>query len=259
METLTRSRDTMRTRVVKPGEEVRTLWDDAMDERNKFLLYHIDQGNKVKTESTEELDICLFYNESNAVEDQVVFPDELVEGSNSLESALFREMNNEITRLESGFVPSEMKSLTREIEALSEGRDPDAEALEALATETDPLRVFQTGLAQLHREKPTKEQRKLLKRTGLDEPYHTLSLEYDDMHDLEFIDRDRAIGKSDADTVMPQSYDANYAVQSLEKGSTRVTLSREQQTATTRSEASSMIWSRQLTRGQLTGFSSSPR
>lgn len=196
LENLTRPEETMRTRLVKPGEKVRTLWDVCTDPRNRYLLYGAKDLTPDKIGRTEETEHSIYtlYSEANVVEDRVLFPDELVEGTKSLERAPFREIKNGINQIESRILPSVNKGLTRQLEAIMQGRDPDDDAMLAMVEEEKHLWVWGTGLDQLQTEKLSEEQEELLERTGLQLPYVPASLEFDPLEHLEIMERNRAVG-----------------------------------------------------------------
>lgn len=166
---LTRERDTMRTRKIRPGEDVESLWEKVTDERNEFFAYDIN-GNGISYRTNSELSTnpYMFYSEANVVEDQILFPDELVSNNDSVP---FRQIRNGIHRIEGGILPSKARHLAKGMEALSLGGDP-LEALDnAMFNDEDNMwaltKIWESGMRQVRREKPSGEQRKLLKRTGL--------------------------------------------------------------------------------------------
>lgn len=69
LRTLTREECSMRTRKIKAGEDVETLWDKLMDERNEFVLLNIN-GESVTSRNTSDASVSpyLFHNEANVVE-----------------------------------------------------------------------------------------------------------------------------------------------------------------------------------------------
>lgn len=199
LENLTRPEETMRTRLVKPGEKVRTLWDVCTDPRNKYMLYGPKDLTPDKIGSMEEPEhpIYTFYTEANVVEDRVLFPDEFVEGTKSLERAPFREITNGVNRLESRVSPSVNKGLTRQLEAIMQGRDPDDDTLQTLVEDDRRLWVWRTGLDELQAGMLSEEQQKLLERTGLHLTCKPKALEFDPLvpEHLEIMERHRAVGK----------------------------------------------------------------
>lgn len=100
--TLTRNQDTKRVRLIKQVEQVKSLWDEVRDPSNIFIL--TDMINK--TTRTVDGDGMLesmphtFYNEADAAEDAILFPDELISPNRNVP---FKEVSNAITRLEDGY------------------------------------------------------------------------------------------------------------------------------------------------------------
>lgn len=203
MQTLTRSPETMRTRPIQPGEDVQNLWDSIMAEgASSFRLFDIKGEGDVKMHSDSELAdskfIYQFYNEANVVEDQVLFPDELVEQRDSVP---FREMSNGISRMERGIPPRIAQQLARNLEAIDAGED--VKALEAsfeqfgVAESIPSHYVWETGLEQIRQSELSPEHQKLFERTGIDRLYTDEwmdeLLEYSDQ--LEEMERERAGGK----------------------------------------------------------------
>ncbi|KAK7433000.1 hypothetical protein QQZ08_000471 [Neonectria magnoliae] len=184
--TLTREKDTMRTRQIKEGEDVESLWQTVSDERNEFKLFDI-KGSGITFSGNEDVSksAYMFYNEANAAEDEVLFPDEL--DSND-ENVPFREIRNGIARVEHGHLGSTMRHIRRGVQALEEGKNP----MDTLGLpEEDNIfalpRIWKTGLKQVYKEGLSTEQRKLLKRTGL-----SFRDRVDAADDMELMERDRA-------------------------------------------------------------------
>ncbi|KAI1435512.1 hypothetical protein GGR50DRAFT_314561 [Xylaria sp. CBS 124048] len=101
LRTLTRNRETLRVRSIKPGEQVSSLWDEVQHPDNIF--YSSDLVKKqvlfVKGNATTKTSPYLFYSEANEAEDAILFPDELETPSRVV---TFKEISNPITRLEMG-------------------------------------------------------------------------------------------------------------------------------------------------------------
>ncbi|KAI0098675.1 hypothetical protein GGR51DRAFT_577026 [Nemania sp. FL0031] len=101
LRTLTRNEKTQRVRLIKPGEQVRSLWDDVQHPGNIFVL--TDATNKtmktVQGDGTPDMAPHTFYNESDAAEDAILFPDELISLNRNVP---FKEVSNAITQLEDG-------------------------------------------------------------------------------------------------------------------------------------------------------------
>ncbi|KAI8668515.1 hypothetical protein NCS55_00877700 [Fusarium keratoplasticum] len=200
--TMTREKDTMRTRLIKPDEKVESLWDTIMDERSEFRLYDI-QGHSVKCRTGAELDRSpyMFYNDVNVLEDEILFPDELVSNKKNVP---FREIRNGVSRIEDGVLPSTVRHLEKGMEALAKGKDP-MKALEDVKDRDDNSiwsipKVWETGLKQARKETLSDARRSLLKRTGLSTTQKSMSIDQRlNMSDpMETMERDRSFGFKDS-------------------------------------------------------------
>ncbi|OAQ58394.2 mfs allantoate protein [Pochonia chlamydosporia 170] len=195
LRTMTREKDSMRTRQIRAGEDVESLWDSLMDDRNEFLMFSID-GKSVASRSAKELSTSpyVFYCEANVVEDEVLFPDELVSGKQNMP---FREIRNGINRIESGILPSAARHLAKGVEILNQGKGLMA-ALHGTRDDEKNIwalpKVWESGMKQVRREEPTGEQSKLLKRTGLDTTHKRPSFgqRLDKVDCMENMERDRS-------------------------------------------------------------------
>ncbi|KAL6355080.1 hypothetical protein LRP88_11557 [Fusarium phalaenopsidis] len=165
--TMTREKDTMRTRLTKPDENVKSLWDTVMDKRSEFRLFDI-KGHSVKCRTGAELDSSpdIFYNDVdlNVLEDEILFPDELVPNKKNVP---FREIKNGVSRIEDSVLPSTIRHLEEGMEALAKGKDP-MKALKAVKDRDNNSiwsipKVWETGLKQACKETLSDAQRRLLK------------------------------------------------------------------------------------------------
>ncbi|KAL8925664.1 MAG: hypothetical protein Q9208_003347 [Pyrenodesmia sp. 3 TL-2023] len=78
LKTLTRDPVTFRTRDIRPGEEVTSIWDETR--RARFRLLNPRGRPRESTafeEDPSELDSSYFYGEPDVLEDEVLFPEEL--------------------------------------------------------------------------------------------------------------------------------------------------------------------------------------
>ncbi|KAI1420287.1 hypothetical protein F5Y12DRAFT_719670 [Xylaria sp. FL1777] len=101
LRTLTRNSETKRVRLIKHGEQVKSLWDDVQNPDNIFILTDIT-NKRTKTfsgDGTLDAPPHTFYNEADAAEDAILFPDELVSPNRNVP---FKEVRNAFTRLEDG-------------------------------------------------------------------------------------------------------------------------------------------------------------
>ena len=190
----------MRTRQVKPGELVESLWDTIMAERSQFKLLDIN-GKGMTSRRGEELNKSpyMFYNKVNVAEDEVLFPDEK---TSIKKNVPFREIRNGINRIEDGVLPSTARHLAKGMEAFNKDQNPMAALRRAKDTDEDTIwalpEIWVIGLEQVHRDKPSLEQRKLLRRTGLETTHRSASLEerLRISDPMEIMERDRSFGKS---------------------------------------------------------------
>ncbi|KAI0967045.1 hypothetical protein F4678DRAFT_465849 [Xylaria arbuscula] len=101
LRTLTRNNETMRVRSIKHGEQVKSLWDEVQSPDNIFALTDITNKKMTTYQGNESPNMAshMFYNEADAAEDAVLFPDELISLNRNVP---FKEVSNAITRLEDG-------------------------------------------------------------------------------------------------------------------------------------------------------------
>lgn len=226
--TMTREQDTMRTRLIKPGEKVNSLWDTIMDERSEFRLFDI-KGHSVKCRTGAELDTSpyMFYNQVNVLEDEILFPDELVSEKKNVP---FREIRNGVSRIEDGVLPSAVRHLEKGMEAFRKGKDPMKALKAAKDRDNDSIwaipKIWETGLKQARKEAISDGRRDLLKRTGLSTVHKSLTLDQRlNMSDpMETMERDRSFGEWATHTL---DSDANRAYQVSRIPSTPEILNRE--------------------------------
>ena len=200
LQTLTREQDTVRTRQIKLGEDVQSLWDTVMDERNEFKLFDVQDKNVTCRSHDEISDLPhMFYNKANEAEDAILFPDDLDSDNNK--SVPFREIHNGVSRIESGMLPSDIRHMAKGMEAINRGEDP-IDAIERATDEDEDSiwrlpKVWETGLKQLKQEKPKGERRKLLMRTGLLTAHKSMSMEQrlKESDPMEVMERDRSFGE----------------------------------------------------------------
>ncbi|KAF9777318.1 hypothetical protein IL306_004449 [Fusarium sp. DS 682] len=196
LRSLHRNNKTMRTRQIKPGEKVDSLWDTIVDERSEFRLFDIT-GKKVTMRKDSELaeSPYMFYNEANEVEDAILFPDEL---TSNKKSVAFREIRNGVANIEDGILPSTARHFVKGLEAINKGRDPIKAMRMAKHEDQDNIwglpKVWETALLQARSGKLKKSQRALLQRTGLLNTYKTLSYDrrLEESDPMEMMERDRA-------------------------------------------------------------------
>lgn len=96
MRTIVRDPTTSRARDVKPGEEVVTLWEEVSQSTFHIStdLAHDDDGDEDE-DGKRRRNWKIFYNDADALEDAVLFPDEL---DSTKAVAKFRNISNPISQ-----------------------------------------------------------------------------------------------------------------------------------------------------------------
>lgn len=200
LRTLTREDDTMRTRQIKAGEDVQTLWHKLMDERNQFVLFNINGETVTSRNASDDIAASpyLFYNDANVAEDRVLFPDDL---TSNKQDTPFREMKNGVNRIESGVLPSTVKHVMRNMAKMEFEDNGPQTVPSALNNDKDALwdlpTIWESGMKLLKSGKPSGERRKLLNRTGIDAKHLGASFEerFGEQETLETMERDRSAGE----------------------------------------------------------------
>ncbi|KAF5617198.1 delta14-sterol reductase [Fusarium tjaetaba] len=193
LRSLHRNEKTMRTRQIKPGENLKSLWDTIADERSEFRLF--DVSNKKVTIRKDAQSPYMFYNKANEVEDAILFPDEL---TSDRKSVAFREIRNGVASIEDGILPSTARHFVKGLEAINKGKDPMKAMRMAKHEDQDNIwglpKVWETALLQARSDKLKNAQKALLQRTGLLHAYKTLSYDrrLEESDAMEMMERDRA-------------------------------------------------------------------
>ena len=78
LKTITREEKTHRVRDIKPGEVVESIWDQITNPQAKFMF--TDTNNELQSEAHQ----YLLYNESDVLEDAVLFPEESQKAANAM-------------------------------------------------------------------------------------------------------------------------------------------------------------------------------
>jgi hypothetical protein len=137
---LTTDPDSHRVRDIKPGEDVMSVYDEIHDEGTTFIF----RDNR-SMEPREQPPKYLFYNEVDALEDQVLFPEEH-QGDTAKASVL--EITNALRRIEDGDLPLErfIYDLDTDEESLSqEDEDVVDDAHDDLSDEDDSVESEELG------------------------------------------------------------------------------------------------------------------
>ena len=93
LKTITRDEESQRVRKIKPDEAIASLYDKIHDGRTKF---HFGDGTRTDAEPPKGV----FYNEADALEDQVLFPEEL--DAKQSKPLVFREPAHRLHKFEHG-------------------------------------------------------------------------------------------------------------------------------------------------------------
>ncbi|KAF5978634.1 major facilitator superfamily transporter [Fusarium coicis] len=196
LRSLHRNEKTMRTRQIKPGENLKSLWDTIADERSEFRLFDVSNKKVTMRKDTELAESpYMFYNKANEVEDAILFPDEL---TSDRKSVAFREIRNGVASIEDAILPSTARHFVKGLEAINKGKDPMKAMRMAKHEDQDNIwglpKVWETALLQARSDKLKKSQKALLQRTGLLHAYKTLSYDrrLEESDPMEMMERDRA-------------------------------------------------------------------
>ncbi|KAF5598826.1 major facilitator superfamily transporter [Fusarium pseudocircinatum] len=196
LRSLHRNEKTMRTRQIKPGENLKSLWDTIADERSEFRLFDVSNKKVTMRKDTELAESpYMFYNKANEVEDAILFPDEL---TSDKKSVAFREIRNGVASIEDGILPSTARHFVKGLEAINKGKNPMQAMRMAKHEDQDNIwglpKVWETALLQARSDKLKKAQKALLQRTGLLHAYKTLSYDrrLEESDPMEMMERDRA-------------------------------------------------------------------
>ncbi|VUC25117.1 unnamed protein product [Clonostachys rosea] len=201
LRTLTREETTKRTRKIKPGEDVQSIWDLVHSDSSEFILCQLNEDNEVVTTKGDELAkrSYLFYNEGNVLEDAVLFPEEMVPKKRNMP---FREMKNSIDRLEAGILQPKMRNWAKMMDIITQ--DFAKKTLEAQKEEDEAERdqwelphIWKTGLVELCSQPCSQEMKEMLMRTRVSE-IGSLDVRehYEKSHHKEVLERERSIGES---------------------------------------------------------------
>ncbi|CAH0052439.1 unnamed protein product [Clonostachys solani] len=193
MRSLTREETTMRTRRVKPGEDVQSLWDTVNSETAEYSMVELTGNEPVSLKGADLAKRSdLFYNEGNALEDAVLFPDELESNNKKVP---FREMNTPIDRIQTAF----MKPKLRGWEKIMNGPAKDFASTILNAQDGDKFekwvwempKIWESGLDALRLTEYSNELEEILMRTrvteveNLDVHGHYQSSSYMDVEERE--------------------------------------------------------------------------
>ncbi|KAH0527227.1 hypothetical protein TsFJ059_002251 [Trichoderma semiorbis] len=174
LRSLTREEDTMRTRKILPGEQVKSLWDAVTSEDVEFRLFSTSGSFTSFTPQgagTGEMadSPYLFYTKANAVEDEILFPDELTSNKKNVH---FREIRNPVSRLEHSGLPGHNKYWEKGLTAILAGEDFKEPLSKEMDTDEDSMwalpAIWKSSLEKLLRGTVSAEQREVLEETGLD-------------------------------------------------------------------------------------------
>ncbi|KAK7962471.1 MFS allantoate transporter [Apiospora aurea] len=180
LRSITREEDTQRVRSIKPGEEVKSMWDVATDPSNKYFVWDEKGQQEIHDSGSHGGPSNQFYSEADAAEDAVLFPDELVSAKRNVP---FKEISNPVTEMEIGnktylqFMARRLKRYKptnkRLMGSESESSSDDSASSSVDEMEDEPEHIWKlppiwTRVAQeavLNPRSPEKKQ--LLRRTAL--------------------------------------------------------------------------------------------
>jgi len=97
LKTITRDKETHRARDIKPGEDVMSIYDEIHSKSTRFMFRDINKLGDFRGEANDEPPRDYFYTEADALEDQVLFPDEHEEHPSKVP---FRELTNALHKFE---------------------------------------------------------------------------------------------------------------------------------------------------------------
>lgn len=200
LRTLTRDEVTLRTRLLKPGEDALSLYDVCMDDRNQYFLWEIKGETQVRKSEKEATakSRYMFYNEANVVEDKVLFPEE---ADPHKKNQPFREIRNRIDSA-GAVMGSSSYQMAEGLRAIDRNEDPWEAQDKTMDTAEGSLwalpKIWTTGIKEARRGPLPVERRKLLRKTGLhvDRKSLPLSVRIGTSDPMEVMERDRAVGKS---------------------------------------------------------------
>ncbi|KAK0637426.1 hypothetical protein B0T17DRAFT_588285 [Bombardia bombarda] len=120
METLTREKDTMRVRQIKPNEDVQSLYDELAGPKAEFFV----RTNRGKIICTSEDNPSIagsysYYNETDAAEDAILFEEEAALGGAVPEDMPFVEITNPVQQLNTSRMPlSILRDVSNELDGI---------------------------------------------------------------------------------------------------------------------------------------------
>ncbi|KAK8008784.1 MFS allantoate transporter [Apiospora marii] len=99
LRSITREEDTQRMRSIKPGEQVKSMWDVVTDPSNMYAVWDEKGNQEIHDSGSHGGPSNQFYSEADVAEDMVLFPDELVSAKRNVP---FKEITNPVTKMEVG-------------------------------------------------------------------------------------------------------------------------------------------------------------
>ncbi|KAI0378676.1 hypothetical protein F5Y04DRAFT_143384 [Hypomontagnella monticulosa] len=159
---LTRDRETMRVRSIRPGEQVESLWDDVNDPTNIFLTTDLANKKVVQTSGDGNANTLphAFYNEADIAEDLVLFADELTSPNRKVP---FKEVTNAVTRMET--TPATVLNIIAGSFPRDNPRSDDDER--KIETLWSLPQIWEDTIAMINHRHISSERKRLLRRVGL--------------------------------------------------------------------------------------------
>lgn len=187
--------ETMRVRSINPNEQVKSLWDEINDPNKKTYLADPATGKIVDSFDEDVHYLC--YNEADAAEDRILFPDELTSTNPNVP---FKEISNPMTVFETESATI-LQYLTKSAEGIADGDI----SVPATMTIWSLPRLWEDAVETLNRSPIDSKKKQLLRKVGLLEGISGLiggvhkgsdmlsKIQQSDK--LEIMERDRGTGK----------------------------------------------------------------
>ncbi|KAI1773620.1 hypothetical protein F4818DRAFT_449017 [Hypoxylon cercidicola] len=173
---LTRDQDTTRVRSIQPGEQILSLWDEITNRSNVSMSTDVLNQELLKVKINDgfpvEASPYLLYNEADAAEDLILFPEELNTHNRNF---LFREVTNSFTR-EAISITSINVAVANTLNSLKADGDANWGTDSASACEDEEThfvnpwsqsQIWEDAIATINHTPISSERKELLRRVGL--------------------------------------------------------------------------------------------
>ncbi|KAI1134852.1 hypothetical protein F5Y05DRAFT_192827 [Hypoxylon sp. FL0543] len=178
---LTRDKETLRVRSIRPGEQVSSLWEDVTNPDNIFFTADVVNNKVLESSSLTQKGTApnMFYNEDDAAEDLILFSDELISPNRNVP---FKEISNSITRIETtpatmlNVLASSARKLSKPSknkpglyktngDDIDSGTDGDDE--KRIVNPWSLPQIWEDAILTVNRSQVPSEKKQLLRRVGL--------------------------------------------------------------------------------------------